>query len=179
MSQTTKIQKTYNYLISGFIFLITWLFLYHRIFYKSNLSDISDTISGLLLKPGVKVKFVIVFLLIFVNWGIETVKWRYLIRKIEYVPFFKSFSSILSGIAVSTFIPTRVGEYFGRVFVLDKASRIEGILITLVGSLSQLLVTLIAGSFCFAIFIPRFLWHIENLTGTFYYGLIVVIFFMD
>jgi len=179
MSNHTKITKTYNYLISAVILLVTWIFIYHRVFHKTDLHEIARIFSDLWVKPGVKVQLCIVLFLVFVNWGIESIKWKYLIRKIENVPFFKSFSSVLSGIAVSTFIPNRVGEFFGRVFVLDKASRIEGILITILGSISQLLITILAGSFSLAIFLPRFLWHIENLTGTLYYGLILTILIMD
>jgi hypothetical protein len=179
MSNNAKITKTYNYLIGAVILVLTWGFLYHRVFFKTDLPGIIKTIEDLLEKPGVKVQFSIALLLVIVNWGIETIKWRFLIRKIENVPFFKSFSSVLSGIAVSTFIPNRVGEFFGRVFILDKASRIEGILITILGSMSQLLVTILTGTFCLAIFIPRFLWHIENPLGTLYYGLIATILAMD
>ena len=179
MKNPAKIRKTYNYLISGIILLVTWLFLYRQVFQKVNLSDIADTYSDLLAKPGVKLRLGIALLLVIVNWGIEAIKWRYLIAKIEKIPFLKSYSSILSGIAVSTFIPNRVGEYFGRVFVLEKASRIEGILITILGSMSQLLVTILTGTFCLSVFIPLYLWHTGNLTGTFYWGLIAVIVAMD
>jgi len=40
------------------------------------------------------------------------------------------------------------------VFVLDQASRVEGTLITIVGSMSQLLVTIITGSAALLVFIP-------------------------
>lgn len=179
MSNHAKIKKTYNYLISAIILLITWGFIYRQVFHKTNFREIATTFSDLLEKPGVKVQLCIALLLVIVNWGIESIKWKFLIRKIENVPFLKSFSSVLSGIAVSTFIPNRVGEFFGRVFILNKASRIEGILITILGSMSQLLITILAGTFCLSIFIPRFLWHIENLTGTIYYGLIAMILIMD
>ena len=75
------------------------------------------------------------------NWGIEAVKWRYLIRKLKKLSFIKSFTAILSRVTISTFLPNRTGEYLGRVYILDKANRIHGILITIVGSISQLLVT--------------------------------------
>jgi uncharacterized membrane protein YbhN (UPF0104 family) len=81
----------------------------------------------------------------FLNWGIEAVKWRFLIRKLEKLSFIKAFTAVLSGVTISTFLPNRTGEYLGRVFILDKANRIHGILITIIGSISQLLVTVIFG----------------------------------
>jgi uncharacterized membrane protein YbhN (UPF0104 family) len=179
MNNPAKIRKTYNYLISAVILLATWLFLYRQVFLKANLSDIAVTYSGFLAKPGVKFQLCTALLLVIVNWGIEAIKWKFLITKIEQVPLIKSFTSVLSGIAVSTFIPNRVGEYFGRVFILEKASRIEGILITILGSMSQLMVTILTGTFCLTIFIPRFLWNTGNIMGTIYWGLIAMILVID
>lgn len=179
MSNHAKIKKTYNYLISAIILLFTWGFIYRQVFHKTNLREIATTFSDLLEKPGVKIELSIALLLVIVNWGIEAAKWKFLIRKIENVPFLKSFSSVFSGIAVSTFIPNRVGEFFGRVFILEKASHIEGILITILGSMSQFLITILAGTFCLSIFIPQFLWHIGNLTGTIYWGLVAMTVIID
>ena len=86
---------------------------------------------------------------------------------------------MLSGIAVSTFLPNRVGEFVGRIFVIENASRIEAILITILGSLSQLLVTILTGSFCLIIFIPRFLWHFENYFGHIYWGMVAMTLIID
>jgi uncharacterized membrane protein YbhN (UPF0104 family) len=179
MSNHTKIKKTYNYLISAIILLLTWGFIYHRVFHKTDIHEIAGIFSDQWTKPGVKIQLCIVLILVIVNWGIESIKWRYLIGKIENVPFLKSFSSVLSGIAVSTFIPNRVGEYFGRVFILEKASRIEGILITILGSISQLLVTILTGTLGLSIFIPRFLWQIKSSWGTIYWGFLAMILIMD
>ena len=91
------------------------------------------------------------------NWSIEAAKWKYLIGKVEQVSFGKALQAVLTGISVSSFIPNRVGEFFGRVFILKTASRIEGILITFVGSISQLLITILAGSLGLMVFIPQYL----------------------
>jgi hypothetical protein len=179
MSNRTKVKKTYNYLISAVILLLTWGFIYRRVFHKTDLDEITAIFSDLWAKPGIKLQLTIVLLLMLVNWGIEAVKWRYLIRKIENVPFIKAFSSVLSGIAVSTFLPNRVGEFVGRIFVIENASRIEAILITFLGSFSQLLVTILSGTFCLVLFIPRYLWQIENSMGNIYYGLVVMIVIID
>jgi uncharacterized membrane protein YbhN (UPF0104 family) len=179
MTIRAKIKKTYNYLISAVILLLTWGFIYKQVFHKTDLREIADTYSFLFTKPEVKVQLGVVLLLVVVNWGIEAVKWRFMIGKLEKISIITSFSSILSGIAVSTFIPNRVGEFFGRVFILEKASRIESILITILGSMSQLLVTILTGTVCLAIFLPRSMWHFGNLTATFYWGFIISIILMD
>jgi uncharacterized membrane protein YbhN (UPF0104 family) len=95
-------------------------------------------------------------LLVLVNWGVETGKWQYLIRKIENVRFFRAFEAVLAGVAISSFTPNRIGEFLGRVFILEKANRVEGVLITILGSISQFLVTFILGATGIAIYVIFF-----------------------
>ncbi|MDK2910873.1 MAG: hypothetical protein PWR20_2441 [Bacteroidales bacterium] len=90
--------------------------------------------------------FIFVFLLMFLNWGLETLKWQQLILKIEKVPFFKAYMAIFTGVTASVFTPNRIGEYIGRVFILQNREPAKGILITLVGSLAQILIYLTGGA---------------------------------
>lgn len=89
-----------------------------------------------------------IIILMLVNWGIESFKWKYLIKKNEKISLLKSFTAVLSGITVSTFTPNRIGEFFGRVFVLKKTNPWKGAFITIIGSFSQLIVTLWIGLPC-------------------------------
>lgn len=88
-----------------------------------------------------------VVLLMPVNWYIESIKWRYLIKKIESVKIFTAVKAVFSGIAFAIFTPNRTGELAGRIFVLKKENRIQAIFSTAVGSLSQMLITLSIGFF--------------------------------
>ncbi|MEE2700260.1 MAG: lysylphosphatidylglycerol synthase domain-containing protein [Bacteroidota bacterium] len=88
----------------------------------------------------------LVLLMMFLNWFLEAVKWKFLIKKIEKVSLLTALRAVFSGITVSVFTPNRVGEYGGRVFCLEKADRIQGVLITVMGSMAQLLTTIFFGS---------------------------------
>jgi len=103
---------------------------------------------------------ILVVILMILNWGTEAFKWKLLIHKIEKLSWVKSLEAVFSGVAVSSFTPNRVGDYFGRVFILEKANRIEGVFITILGSMSQLLVTFLAGTSCIFLL---FLGHHETL----------------
>jgi len=92
-----------------------------------------------------------------INWGIESFKWKLLIRQSEKVSLGKAFQAILGGLAVSVFTPNRVGEFVGRVFILKKTNPSKAILLTIVGNFSQLLVTIVLGSVAFVIFTSQFL----------------------
>ena len=84
--------------------------------------------------------------MMFFNWLVEAIKWKFLIAKIEKVSMLTSLRAVFSGITVSVFTPNRIGEYGGRVFCLEKADRMQGVLITVLGSMAQLLTTIFFGS---------------------------------
>jgi hypothetical protein len=90
-----------------------------------------------------------IFLLMIVNWGIEAVKWRLLVRPIEPITFLQSFRAVLSGVSFSISTPNRVGEYLGRMLYMPEGKRLKVVALTLVGSLAQLLITLWTGTIAF------------------------------
>lgn len=96
-----------------------------------------------------------VILLMFVNWGIEAVKWRLSIKKIQQVSFIKAFKAVLSGVSFSVSTPNRMGEYLGRVLYMDEGNRLKTISTTIVGSISQLIITLVAGCFGLIVLLPK------------------------
>ncbi len=108
-----------------------------------------------------------------INWLIEAVKWKFLIKKLEYLKLKISFKAILCGITVCIFTPNRVGEYGGRVFFLKPENRIPAIFSTIVGSFSQLIITIIFGiiSLCIFIYLYPEKWFFDYFNK----GVIVVI----
>jgi uncharacterized membrane protein YbhN (UPF0104 family) len=110
-----------------------------------------------------------------VNWGIESLKWQFLIKKIEKVSFAKAFEAVLAGVSVALFTPNRVGEWFGRVFILDKANPWKGIVITIVGSFAQLLTTIVVGLLSLLIYIPIYYHDSDIFSNYLYFGLILLV----
>ncbi len=104
--------------------------------------------------------FFSVLILMPVNWIIETVKWKFLIHKLENITFIKALKAVLSGISFALISPNRIGELAGRVFVLKNENRGKAVFATATGSLSQMLITVIVGLFLGAgalFFNPKFL----------------------
>ncbi len=114
-------------------------------------------------------------LLMIVNWGVETLKWQFLINKIEKIPYWKAFEAILSGISVSIFTPNRIGEWFGRVFILKKANPWQGVFITMIGSFSQLLITIIVGSISLLFYIHIYFKEAPFYTNYILAGMILMV----
>ncbi len=86
-----------------------------------------------------------VVLLMLINWSVETIKWKLAVQKIQKVDFFTAFKAVLSGVSFSVTTPNRVGEYLGRVLYMNEGNRLKAISLTIAGSISQLIVTLMMG----------------------------------
>jgi len=138
-------RKTIGFLLKIGIVAFALFFLYQQLTSKSSVEQFDlDQILVKLQENYIVVTVVI--LMMFLNWFLESLKWRFLISKIEKVSIKCSIRAIFSGITVSAFTPNRVGEYGGRVFCLEKADRIKGVLITVIGSMAQLVTTIVFGS---------------------------------
>lgn len=85
-------------------------------------------------------------LLMPINWLVESVKWQYLTFQIERIALWTAIKAVFAGMAISIFTPNRVGDYLGRIFILKKGDRWDGVVATIVGNVAQLLVTLVMGS---------------------------------
>jgi uncharacterized membrane protein YbhN (UPF0104 family) len=86
-----------------------------------------------------------VFVLMVLNWTIETWKWKLCIQKIQRITFVTAFKAVLSGVSFSVSTPNRVGEYLGRVLYMDDGNRLKAISLTITGSISQIIITLVMG----------------------------------
>ncbi len=136
--------KTINLLIKLVIFILLALAIYYQVFQYKDLDDVLQTFVASLHSQSI---FLLgcVLILLFFNWGFETLKWKKLIDKMEVIPFFTAYKAILCGVTFAVFTPNRIGEYGGRIFYLQKADKIKAILVTLIGSLSQITVTITMG----------------------------------
>ena len=86
----------------------------------------------------------VIFLMI-VNWSLEAVKWKLAVKQVQEISFLKSLRAVLSGVSFSVSTPNRVGEYLGRVLYMNEGNRLKTISLTIVGSISQLIITLLMG----------------------------------
>jgi hypothetical protein len=79
------------------------------------------------------------------NWSLEALKWKLLLKKKEKVSFGLALKAILSGASISAVSPNRTGDYLGRIFVLKETKFWEGVFITIIGSYAQTITTLLFG----------------------------------
>lgn len=111
-----------------------------------------------------------VFLLMLLNWGLEALKWKRLIARVESISVWRAIESVFCGLTWAVFTPNRIGEYGGRVFFLSPKRRVIGVVAMAVGNIGQMVLTNVFGAIALCIFIYRF----EPIDYRLFYALIAL-----
>lgn len=156
MAISAKLKKTINYALRIVIAAAALWFIYKQLTDADNWQSFKDTVTSRLNSTSFRFQVFIVLLLMPVNWGIESYKWRMLIAYVERITFKHAMLSVFTGITMSLFTPNRIGEFFARLLTLKKAPLMKGAFLTITGSISQLLTTLLFGMLALCIFIPSY-----------------------
>jgi hypothetical protein len=150
----TKLRKTTNTIIKLLVVAVTLVFLYDQLFRRHDLENISAFLPMIREKKNVLFFLIAIGTLLVLNFSLETMKWQLIISKLEKVPFLRAAKAVFAGMAVSMFMPNRVGDYLGRVFILKHADRIQAVLVTMLGSLAQIITTFLFGMIAILFYYP-------------------------
>lgn len=153
MSNKTK--KILGIVLKAAILLLVAWVLFRKLNNHQNLLEFERLMQGL-GTDTVAVTLSVVIVLMFANWFLEAIKWRYLCRYIERISLWKAIQSVFCGLTWAVFTPNRIGEFGGRVLFLQPRKRIFGVVAMGVGALAQLVLTSVAGSLSIAWFVNRF-----------------------
>lgn len=137
-----NIKIFFNYILGPLIFIILTYILITKINDQPDLPQRWHQIKASFRDP----LFWLAVLLMPINWGLEAAKWNLLINKVENFSFKKSFKSVLAGCSITMLTPNRIGEYGGRILYVREESRLPAVALNMIGSLSQLFVTLLFGT---------------------------------
>ena len=177
--ERSKVRKLLNLCIKIAILVLSYLYIYIQFGKRTEWQDAFAVLPSLFHETTFILTLMAVFGMMLLNWSLEAIKWRYLIRKTEQISFLTACRAVLAGITVSTFTPNRIGEYFGRVFILKKTQAWEGAFMTVVGSMSQLLVTILVGSVGLVVFMYRFAQETFNIPTYLFWCMVFAIAFID
>lgn len=153
---TSKQKKYLNIAIKLLIVGLAFWFVYSKVSNQKNLVVFTNLVNGL-DSQLLNTILLIVLLLMFVNWAIEIVKWKYLVKDLEHLSFWKATKSVFCGLTWAIFTPNRIGEYGGRIMLLENKNRMEGAVLMGVGLFAQLVLTSFFGALSIAWFISSFL----------------------
>ena len=143
-----------NYFLGPLLFLWLSYSIYNQVKHQPDLKTSWIKIKQSLQSAEIWDLAIVIFLMI-INWSIEALKWKISIQKVQPISFSRSFRAILSGVSFSVSTPNRIGEYLGRILYMEEGNRLRVISLTIVGSMSQLIITLFAG-------IDWFIFHQEE-----------------
>lgn len=170
-----RITQGYKTIISNLIKVSIVVFAFYFIYTKLAANQDLKDFQQLLRKISpIETIFVLtlVIILMFLNWGLEAIKWKRLVEPIERISLWKSIESVFCGLTWAVFTPNRIGEYGGRVFFLSPKRRIIGAVAMAVGNIGQMVLTNIFG----AIALCAFIYHFKALDQLFFLFLCVLAF---
>jgi hypothetical protein len=169
---TPKVRKTADKAIRIGIAAISFSYIAYRLLTlpKGQLGLLARQVAADRTAP---LLLLLLFLMMLLNWSIESVKWKLLVSRSEKVSFVRALGATLGGIAVSVFTPNRTGEFLGRIILLRNTPPLTGTALTLAGSFSQLIITLAAGSIALFYFDSRLLQPFIFDTGAWITGVYI------
>jgi hypothetical protein len=177
MDKSKKI-KYFSTAIKIIIVIFSFGYIYSKVFSEMNKDEFQNLSPLATIKDSIAL-FSLAVLMVFINWGLEALKWKFLMSRIEKVSFVKSYKAVLSGVTVSIFMPLKMGEYVGRVLHLDSGNRIKGTVLTVYGSMAQLFVTILLGSLGLVYFLPKMYDITTDMHLLWYYLYIVLIIILN
>lgn len=166
---TSNYKKILSFLLKAAIVIFAFWFVYKKLSSNENLRAFQNLLEQIPQREIVMVMGVVFILMLF-NWGLEAVKWKKLIARVERISLWRAVESVFCGLTWAVFTPNRLGEYGGRVFFLSPKRRIIGVVAMAVGNIGQMVLTNVFGAIALSIFIYRFV----PLDYRLYYALIAL-----
>lgn len=166
-----------NYILGPLLFIILVYIIYIKVKTQPDLAEKITLLRNVFSKQNAW-QFVLLFLLLCTNWSIEARKWQLLMNPLEKVSFLTSVKAILSGLALSLFLPNGFGEYPARALYMKEGNRLRSVALNVAGSMAQLIVTLVAGIISL-IYLKQYSWstnaEIQGLSVLWLNGIISMI----
>lgn len=144
MIENKNIKIFINRVVGPVLFVWISYTIYRQISRQPNLYESVQQIKMSLFGPE-SWKLGMVISLMLMNWWIEARKWQVLLQPVEPISLWRSFKAVLAGLAFGFGTPNRVGEFGGRALYVSEGKRVRSVSLTIAGSISQLLITLVFG----------------------------------
>ena len=155
MNNKAKIIKFTELTVKIAIVLLGIFVLYKKLIVNQNVNEVLLDVKTSFTNTNQFVLMIFALILVPLNIFLEGIKWKLQLKPIELLSNWKSFISIFTGISAGMFFPNRMGNFLGRVFMLEKGDRIKASLTTLVGGMAQMIATVSIGLFSSLFFVKK------------------------
>lgn len=145
MAKLYNLSKIWNTIFKVAIIIIAYGFVVYQFTNDDNIMEVTNR-AGNLLHSWLGLVLIVMMLL---NWTIDAYKWKYVVRKVEKITLFNAVRATFAGVTTSIFMPFRTGEFVGRIFILKHTKPLKAILMSMISSMSQLIITIFIGTISF------------------------------
>ena len=149
-------KKNTSIIIKITILVLAFWFIYQKLSNNENIGNFKSLAAALSVSSLLLV-MITLFILMLLNWFLEALKWKYLLKDVQKISTWRAVESVFCGLTWAVFTPNRLGEFGGRVFFLSPRKRIIGVISMSVGAIGQMVVTNVLGSLALLWFVGRFI----------------------
>lgn len=88
----------------------------------------------------------VAFLLMPLNWCLESVKWKQLVHIVQkWFTISDAIKAVLIGVFFGFITPNRIGEFGGRLFKIESGNKANALNLSFIGGLAQFVITFLIG----------------------------------
>lgn len=156
MNNKAKIKKLAELTVKIIIVLLGVYVLYKKIIVNQNIEEVCNKIETSFTDRRQFALMIFAFALVFLNIFLEAIKWKYQVKPIENISNWKSFLSVFTGMTAGMFFPNRMGNFLGRIFMLEKGDRIKASMVTIVGGMAQMIATVSIGLIASIFYVKKY-----------------------
>ena len=176
MNSKAKIIKFTEIFIKIVIVLLGIWILYKKLFHNQNFTQLWLDVKTSVTTINNTLFILLALFLVSVNIYLEGIKWKLQLKPIEDISIWKSFISIFTGITSGMFFPNRMGNFLGRIFMLEKGDRIKAAMVTIVGGFGQMIATISVGLIASLFFVKKYL-VLLTITAIFIIAILLIMYF--
>ncbi|MBC7696328.1 MAG: flippase-like domain-containing protein [Burkholderiales bacterium] len=137
-----NIKQSLIFSIKILIGILSFWIIYKRL---NQIPHLQDQFIYLFNEPAMYLIISIVILLMPINWGIESYKWKLITRQIESIPYTTALKSVFTGICVGNIAPGRAMEFLAKIFFFKPENRPGVTVLHFINGMFQMLITVTMG----------------------------------
>lgn len=157
MNSKAKIIKLTETIVKIVIVLLGIWIIYKKIIHNQNITQLWSDIKSSFTSTKHIYLLIVTIILVPINIYLEGVKWKIQLKPIENISYYKSFLSIFTGLTAGMFFPNRMGNFLGRIFMMENGDRIKAAMVTIVGGMAQMIATVSVGLIATIFFVNKYL----------------------
>ncbi len=156
MNSKAKIIKLTETIVKIVIVLLGIWIIYKKIIHNQNITQLGSDIKSSFTSTKHIYLLIVTIILVPINIYLEGVKWKIQLKPIENISYYKSFLSIFTGLTAGMFFPNRMGNFLGRIFMMENGDRIKAAMVTIVGGMAQMIATVSVGLIATIFFVNKY-----------------------